>query len=311
MTAPRLVVILSEIWTMTSPRDLRAVVRLAAEAEEAGADAVMLSEHVALGPSADAGGRMANPREYALPGNQAPDYPWPHSLTLLSAMAGATTRLRLVAGAIIAPLRHPVLLAKELATLDLLSEGRLVVLPTVSWHPDEYAALDVSFADRGELLDEHLAAWRTLWGDTPASFAGRHYSFEDVFLEPKPYRAAGPALWFGGSRLHGALLRRLVEHGQGWNPLGAPAAGEVERLAGALAAAGRDISELELVGGTRASFPDATSVADLDRALAAVPEQMRRGFDSFCLKPSQFTDDPRQVGAICRRAVARLAELAG
>ena len=101
----------------------------------------MLSEHVVLSPGADADGLMANPRDYALPGNQDPATPWPSSGRLLSAIAAATTRLR--AAAIIAPLRHPLLLAKELATLDLLSEGRLVVQPIVSWHEPEYEALGV------------------------------------------------------------------------------------------------------------------------------------------------------------------------
>ncbi|KOG86988.1 F420-dependent oxidoreductase family protein, partial [Streptomyces varsoviensis] len=89
--------------------------------------------------------------------------------------------------AVLAPLRHPLLLAKELATLDLLSKGRLVVLPTVSWSEDEYAALQVPFARRGRLLDEHLAAWQRLWEPGPASFEGEHYRFHDVWLEPKPY----------------------------------------------------------------------------------------------------------------------------
>src|SRR3954452_23560036 len=169
---PRLVLVLSENWTMTPPRDLRALVRLAVEAEDAGFDCVMLSEHVVLGPSADADGLMANPREYALPGNQDPAMPWPSSIVLLSAIAAVTTRLRLAAAAVIAPLRHPLLLAKELATLDLLSEGRLVVLPTVSWHRDEYDALGVDFAARGTLLDEHLAAWDAAWTTTPSTFRG-------------------------------------------------------------------------------------------------------------------------------------------
>lgn len=138
---PKLLLVLSENWTLTSPRDLRALVAMAAEAEQAGIDGVMVSEHVVLGPSAGASGVMANPRDYAYPGNQEPDMPWPSSVVLLSAIAAATQRLRLVAGAIIAPLRHPLLLAKELGTLDLLAEDRLVVVPTVSWHEDEYAAL--------------------------------------------------------------------------------------------------------------------------------------------------------------------------
>ena len=81
---------------MADPRDLRGLVRMAVEAEEAGFDAIMLSEHVVLGRSADADGLMPNPREYALPGNQDPAMPWPSSLVLLSAIAAATTRLRLV-----------------------------------------------------------------------------------------------------------------------------------------------------------------------------------------------------------------------
>src|SRR6476660_10263467 len=112
MSAPRLVLVLSENWTLTPPRDLRALVDMAAIAEEAGFDAVMISEHIVLGPSAGAEGIMGNPRDYAMPGNQDPAMPWPSSLVLLSAIAAATTRLRLAACAVIAPLRHPLLLAR-------------------------------------------------------------------------------------------------------------------------------------------------------------------------------------------------------
>src|SRR5215210_689290 len=164
---PRLVLILSENATLVPARDLRRLVRLAVEAEEAGFDAVMVSEHVVLGPGADADGLPENPRDYALVGNQDPRTPWPSSVVLLSAIAAATTRIRLAASAIIAPLRHPLLLAKELATLDLLSEGKLVVQPTVSWHRPEYEALGVPFGRRGELLDEHLAAWQEAWTSSP------------------------------------------------------------------------------------------------------------------------------------------------
>lgn len=307
---PRLVVILSESWTLVDPRDPLALVRLAVEAEAAGADAVMLSEHLALGPSADALGQPVNPREYAAPGNQDPATPWPSSLVLLSAMAAATTRLRLIAGAIIVPLHHPVTLAKQLATLDLLSEGRLVVQPTVSWHADEYAALGVPFHERGRILDEHLAAMRALWERSPASFQGEHVSFADVWSEPKPLRPEGPTLWFGGQRLHEPVLRRLVAYGRGFQPSGEPSEDDLRRLADAMAAAGRDLAELELVGGTRATFTGPDDVADLDAAMASFEEQWARGFTTFCVKPAQHTDDPAQVGEICARAVERLGMLA-
>jgi probable F420-dependent oxidoreductase len=295
--------VLSENWTMTSPRDLRGLVRIARDAEEAGIDGVMLSEHIVLGPSAGAGGRPANPRDYAAPGNQDPDMPWPDSIVLLSAIAAATTRLRLIAAAIIAPLRHPVLLAHQLATLDLLSEGRLVVQPTVSWHREEYDALGVSFEHRGQLLDEHLAAWRSLWGSSPASFQGRWYRFHDVYLEPKPFRPEGPRLWFGGQSVGPWIVRRLVEYGHGFHPFGQPTAEERRPLVEAMATAGRDMAELEVVGGIRGRFPGPDEVADLAEAAETIPAQLADGYTTICFKPSQFTDDPAQVGRLCRQLV--------
>jgi probable F420-dependent oxidoreductase len=308
---PRLVLILTENHTLVPVLDLRLLVQMAVEAEEAGFDAVMVSEHVVLGPGSDARGLPENPRDYALPGNQAPSTPWPDPLVLLAAVATATTRLRLVASSIIAPLRHPLLLAKQLATLDLVSQGRLVVQPTVSWHRAEYEALGVAFERRGELLDEHLAAWRTLWRETPASFEGRHYRFADVSLEPKPLREQGPALWFGGQTMHDRLLRRLVGYGSGFNPLGTPSDEDLERLRSAMVAAGRDPAELEMVGGTRGRFADADGVADLGEALASIPTQLERGFTTICIKPSQFIDDPNEIGPFCRDVVQRVDALAG
>jgi probable F420-dependent oxidoreductase len=307
--SPRLVLILSENWTLVPARDLGALVRIAVEAEEAGFDAAMVSEHVVLGPGADANGVPENPRDYAIPGNQDPSTPWPDALTVLAAVASVTSRLRLVASSIIAPLRHPLLLAKQLATLDLLSGGRLVVQPTVSWHRPEYQALGVPFERRGELLDEHLAAWRVLWRETPASFAGAHYRFSRVTMEPKPFRPEGPALWFGGETMHERLLRRLVEFGTGFNPLGSPSDEDVQRLRSGMAAAGRDLAELEMVGGTRGRFAGPQGVADLGEALASIPAQLERGFTTICIKPSQFIDNPDEIGTFCRDVVERVDTL--
>jgi probable F420-dependent oxidoreductase len=307
--APRLVLILSENHTLVPPGDLRALVRMAVEAEAAGFDAVMVSEHVALGQGSDADGVPENPRDYALPRNQDPATPWPDALVLLSAVASATSRLRLVASSIIAPLRHPILLAKQLATLDLLSEWRLVIQPTVSWPRAEYEALGVPFEQRGDLLDEHLEAWRVLWRDSPASFEGRHYRFSDVWLEPKPFRPDGPPLWFGGQTMHDRLLRRIVEHGSGFNPLGPPSDEELQRLRSAMAEAGRDPAELEMVGGTRGRFRDSTSTANLVEALESIPAQLERGFTTICIKPSQFVDGLDEFPAFCREVVERVAQM--
>lgn len=305
-TPPRLVLVLSENWTLTSPRDLRALVDMARAAEDSGIDGVMLSEHIVLSAAAGANGIMGNPRDYAAPGNQDPATPWPDSLVLLSAIASVTAQLRLIAAAIIAPLRHPLLLAHQLATLDLLSEGRLVVQPTVSWLRDEYAALGVPFEQRGKLLDEQLAAWKALWNASPASFSGEHYRFDDVYLEPKPFRPDGPRLWFGGISVGPWIVRRVVEHGHGFHPFGQPTAEELRPLVEAMNAAGRDMSELEVVGGIRGRFPDDDSPADLAEATEAIPAQLERGYTTICFKPSQYTDDASQVPALCRELVARV-----
>jgi probable F420-dependent oxidoreductase len=299
----RVVMVLSENWTLTSPHDLPALVELAVVAERAGVDTVMLSEHVVLGPSAGAAGRMENPRDYAAPGNQDPDTPWPDSVVLAAAIAARTSTLRVALAAIIAPLRHPLLLAKQLATLDLLAGGRLVVQPTVSWAEEEYAALGVPFRERGAILDEQLEAMHAAWTEGPATFAGKHFAFSDVYCEPRPFHAGGPRMWFGGQSLHPALLRRIARYGSGFHPFGTPTDADLARLAGAMRAAGRDVAELEMVGGIRGRFDSPDAVADLDEALASVPAQLARGFTSICFKPSMYTDDRDEVGAISRRVV--------
>jgi len=306
----RVVMVLSENWTLVSPRDLPALVDMAVVAEEAGVDTVMLSEHVVLGPSAGAAGRMENPRDYAAPGNQDPDTPWPDSVVLAAAIAARTRTLRVALAAIIAPLRHPLLLSKQLATLDLVAGGRLVVQPTVSWAKEEYDALGVPFGRRGAILDEQLEAMRAAWTETPAAFEGDRFRFADVYCEPKPFHAGGPRMWFGGQSLHAALLRRIVRYGSGFHPFGTPTDGDLARLAEAMRAAGRDMAELELVGGIRGRFERPDSVADLDEALASVPGQLARGFGSICFKPSMFTDDRGEVGAVSARVVEAVAAAA-
>ncbi len=306
---PRLVSVLTENWTMTDPRDLRGIVRMAQEAEDAGFDMIMISDHVLLGPSAGALGRMENPRDYAMPGNQDPATEWPSSIVMLSAIAAATTRIRVGGIALIAPLRHPLALAKDLATLDLLSEGRLVIQPTVSWHRDEYDALGVPFNKRGRILDEDLEIWARVWAESPASFHGEFFDFTDVYVDPKPFTPKGPAMWFGGESLTEPVLRRLVQYGSGYHPLGRPKPEDVALLRAGLEAAGRSIDEIEMVGGTRVEFPDATSTASLATALEGIPEQMEMGFTTFCIKPSIFIDDRAAHAAFCREVVDRLSQM--
>jgi probable F420-dependent oxidoreductase len=282
---------------------------MAQEAEDAGFDMIMISDHVLLGPSAGSEGRMENPRDYAMPGNQDPATEWPSSIVMLSAIAAATTRIRVGGIALIAPLRHPLALAKDLATLDLLAEGRLVIQPTVSWHKDEYDALGVPFGKRGKILDEDLEIWRRVWAESPASFHGEFFDFTDVYVDPKPRTPKGPAMWFGGESLTDPVLSRLVKYGNGYHPLGRPKADDVAKLRAGLEAAGRSIDEIEMVGGTRVEFPDAHSVAPLPEALEGIPAQLDMGFSTFCIKPSIFIDERDKHAEFCREVVRRVDAL--
>ena len=303
MAPPKLLMILTENHTMLDGRDVRGIVELARIAEDTGFDAVMVSEQTMLGPDAAVNGLMENPRMYAAIGNQDPMTPWPSSIATLAAVAAATRHVRVVAGAIIPPLRHPVLLAKDLATVDLLSEGRLVVQPTVSWQRAEYDAYGIPFSERGKILDEHLEAMSRLWRASPATFHGEYFSFDDVYSEPSPWRPEGPRMWFGGESMHPALIRRMARHGHGFHPFGAPTAEDRAMLAEGMAAVGRSIDELELVGGTRATFVGADDVADVDAAMADLGDQIAAGYTTFCMKPSQYTDDVADVPAVCRRMI--------
>lgn len=304
---PRIVLVLSESETLVDPQDLTGLVRLAVVADQEGIDAVMLSEHVVLGPSAGAAGRMANPREYAAPGNQDPAMAWPNSLLTLAAIASVTERVRLVASAVIAPLRHPLLLAKEIGTLDLLSGGRLVVQPTVSWHTDEYAALGVPFHRRGAILDEQLEILAACWQPGPVRHQGEFFSFDDVWVEPRP--VAQPAMWFGGQGMPAAVVRRLVRYGSGLNPFGPVTDDDLAVLRAALVEADRDPNEVELVGGIRATFRD-DGPADLDEALADVPRQLEQGFTTLCVKPAMFIDDVTELPTFCAAVLAGVAAAA-
>ncbi|MFV0458500.1 MAG: LLM class flavin-dependent oxidoreductase [Actinomycetales bacterium] len=310
MAQVKLLMVLTENDAIVPPRDLAGLIEVAVEAEAHGIDGVMLSEHVLMGPSAGANGVMSNLRDYAAPGNQSPATAWPSSIVMLSAIAQVTTRLRLVAGAIIAPLRHPLLLAKELGTLDLLSQGRLVVLPTVSWHRDEYEALGVDFRRRGAILDEQLEVLAKAWGPYPISHEGPRFGFGEVWLEPGAHTQAGPRMWFGGSSMHPALAQRIARYGHGLNPFGPLTQADLDTLGAAMAAQGRDLAELELIGGIRGTFDGPDAIADLDQALATLPDQLAQGYTTICFKPAMFVREVADLPAFYDELTSKVEAIA-
>lgn len=311
MSKPKMFLLLTEIWSMTDPRNLRRVVEMAVEAERAGFDGVMLGEHVVCGPNSNFLGEAENPRTWLRKGNQPPAYPHPSSLHLIAAIAAATSRIRLLAAALLTPLRHPLLIAKEMATVDLLSHGRFIALPSVSWQQEEYDALGVPFEKRGKILDEQLQIWERLWkAGSPISFEGEMFSFHDAYVEPGPWRPDGPQLWFGGRGLQPWLLRRAIRYGSGYWPVIPLNDEEMEQFRHGMAAAGRPMDSMEF--GTMLSGPafrGADDLLDLDETLAPMADLWTKGWTTFLVKPSTFIDDDAQIGDFCRDVLNRAERL--
>lgn len=311
MKRPSLFLVMSEIWTMTDPRDLRRLVDLAVVAEKAGFAGVMIGEHIVLGQNAASNGIPANPRDWLGIANHPLKTSHPSSLPLLSAIAAETATLRLLAAALLTPLRHPLAVAKDLATVDLISRGRLTILPSVSWQREEYEALEIPFEKRGKILDEQLEIWERLWRDgSPLSHQGEHFRFNDVYAEPTPYLPSGVPMWFGGETLTPWMVRRTVRYGKGAWPLKPMSPEEMDILRHAMTAAGRDMDELELAALIFGRpFKGSDDLLDLDEALEPVSNLYASGVTTFLLRPSVFIDDADQLGDFCRTVLAKVDAL--
>jgi probable F420-dependent oxidoreductase len=141
-------------------------------------------------------------------------------LSLMAFVAAKTRRLRLVTSVMIVPYRNPVLTAKALATIDVLSKGRVTVGVGVGWMREEFEALGApDFDQRGAVTDEYLRIFKTLWTESPASHDGRFYRFAALRCQPQPVQKPHPPIWVGGHSK--PALRRAARLGDGWHPVGA------------------------------------------------------------------------------------------
>lgn len=140
--------------------------------------------------------------------------PWYDSLMPLAFIAGITERVKLHTSVLVAPYHSPVALAKQLATLDLLSGGRMIFGVGAGHLEAEFRAMSLPYEDRGRMTDEWLRLMRALWETDPVNFSGRWLSFEGMNFEPKPERRI--PIWSGGHAPKN--VRRAVEYGDGWNP---------------------------------------------------------------------------------------------
>ena len=182
---------------------VRELATLAGEAENLGYHSVWVSEHL---------------MHATYVAKRLGKRPYHEALTVLTACAMTTTTVRLGTSVLVLPWHHPARLAKTLASLDVLSEGRVVCGVGVGIAEDEYAALGVPFKERGRIADDTLAAMKSLWHEDVPNYQGKYYAFEGLRFEPKSFTKPNPPLWIGGASP--AALRRVIAHGDGWHPLG-------------------------------------------------------------------------------------------
>lgn len=210
-----------------------------------------------------------------------PTHPFLEPLIALAGVATRTRRIKLGISVYLAALRHPLVVAKQIASLDQLSAGRVLLGVGAGWIPEEYETLGIPFGERGRVLDEHLEAMRTLWRDEKPRYSGQHYRFDNIGFEPKPVRRDVPILVGGNSP---AARRRAARLGDGWHVIDVPM-GELEagiaELARECSAAGRRPEDVPTsirsqVSLTTAPVPEADRMVPLTGPVDAILRDLRR-----------------------------------
>ena len=240
---------------LAHPEGLRA---LAQRADDLGYDHIWVSDHIIL------------PREvssfypYAADGvaTFVPDQPYYEPLAALNFLAGCTQRVKLGTHVLILPYRNPVLTAKMLSTLDVLSGGRVILGAGVGWMEEEFEAMGLdTYARRGAVTDEYIELYKELWTKDEPSFDGEFYQISGSGFSPKPVQKPHPPIWIGGHT--GPAIRRAAKYGDGWMPIGLrpPAILEPEELSGLIARlrrltvqAGREADAVDLTFSTDVRF---------------------------------------------------------
>jgi probable F420-dependent oxidoreductase len=223
-------------------------------AEALGFDSVWVGDHIVTPlhitskyPYSPSGSFPLNPQEPLL-----------EPLSVLSFVAACTNKVRLGTAVLVLPHRNAVVTAKTIATIDVLSAGRMIVGVGVGWMEEEFQVLNAPFSERGPLSDETVAVMKELWTSDNPSFNGRFHKFSDLRCEPRPVQKPHPPIWLGGHT--GPALRRIVEYGDGWAAVvfsPQEFAERLEKLKDRAVRAGRDLSTITLCVSPRGKRPEA------------------------------------------------------
>src|SRR5499425_1803010 len=191
------------------------LVKLARRADELRYSSIFVTDHVVIPTT------QSTPYPYATTGKFAGDWTagYLEPLTLMSYLAGETSRIKLGTSVLVIPYRNPVVTAKMLATMDVLSGGRIILGAGVGWMEEELQALAApAYKERGRVTDEFIRLMREIWRREPVDFKGQYYSLKPVSALPKPLQKGGIPVWTGGHT--DAALRRAGQVADGWHPIG-------------------------------------------------------------------------------------------
>ena len=186
------------------PLDVDNLTNMAVKAEEMGFDSVWVTDHIIV------------PHEIP----DRTDIVYRHDrlepVSLLTYLGAVTSRINIGTSVIILPYRNPVVLAKAIATADVLSKGRVIFGAAIGWMEGEFKALNAPFANRGEVSEEYLRLLKELWTNPTPTFEGEYFQLSDVTFSPMPVQKPHPPIWVGGRSRRGA--RRAVRYGDAWYP---------------------------------------------------------------------------------------------
>lgn len=274
--------------------DPASIVKVVQQAEKAGVDQCVITDHVVMGERTD----RYPYGDFPTP----PDYQWFEPLTTLSVIAGATNTIRLSQGVLIAPLRSAALLAKQAATLDQLSGGRLDLGIGTGWQREEYEASGIPFKGRKQRLIEQIRAMKTLWTESPASFSGDTVAFEKIHSRPFPAQSGGVPVWVGIAA-NGQNIPWLAEVADGWIPIEQDPAAygpKIAALREAVAKAGRDPVRFAVRAQVQPQF-DSDGTPNLEHTLQTIPAMLAAGVTHVEILPIVFVRQPDQMDAFIER----------
>ena len=299
---PTLTLAIQPFATGSPQASRRTLLDLARAVDEAGVDRILVVDHVVMAEE------TASYPWGSFPATA--DTPWPEPTISLAAVAAVTERVRLATGILIAPLRPAALLAKTIATLDVISGGRVDLGVGTGWQEGEFAAVGVPFRQRGRLLTETIGACRALWSTGPANYHGELISFDGVWCRPQPAQARIP-VWFSGL-LGQRNLERIASVGDGWlpppNATPEVVAALIPALMDAWERAGRGSTppavQMRVTPAASGGNVDLTAtMAEASRVVGLGATDVRISFDQLRLDPGRVAGDLSRLANAFRDTV--------